>query len=111
MGENAKPAIERLKEEIAALTQRVRRMEIRLLLARAWVSFLEKAYDALLYHGVNYRTMPEYKNSAALDKAMKLPPEEGKVEIVSWLGKLESALAAYIRRKQLKLHVNENHED
>jgi len=74
-------------------------LSIRLSLSLAFARMMEKAFDALLYHGINYRSLPEYQNMTALDDAQKLPLKEGRRIIMEWLARMESSISAAIRRK------------
>lgn len=71
----------------------------RLSMSRAFVQFLLKAYDALLHHGVNYRTLPEWQDSKALDDIDKVPFDRGVEKTIVWMGRLGNALDAAVRRK------------
>jgi hypothetical protein len=97
---------ERLQKEIAEVRKEVEQLGVRLTLAQAWVGFLHFAYDALLHHGVNYRTLKEYANSTELDDAQKLPLTAARDKIILWLGRLQSAIHAATRRKQFKVFDN-----
>ena len=97
---------ERLQRELAEVRKDVEVLGVRLTLAQAWVGFLNFAYDALLHHSVNYRSLPEYKNSKELDDAQKLPVTQARDKIVGWLGRLQSAIHANVRRGQFKVHEN-----
>lgn len=77
-------------------------LSVRLTLALAFAQMLQKAFDALLYHGVNYRDLPEYKNSTALDDAAKLPLKEGRRVMLEWMRRLEVGISAAIRRKAFR---------
>lgn len=98
---------ERLQRELEEVRKEVNTLGVRLTLAQAWVGFLNFAYDALLHHGVNYRTLKEYANSTELDDAQKLPITAARDKIVSWLGRLQSAISATVRRKQFKVHQHD----
>lgn len=97
---------DRLEKELRAVRKDVEELGVRLTLAQAWVGFLNFAYDALLHHGVNYRTLKEYSQSTELDDAQKLPLSKARDKITMWLGKLQSAIHATVRRKQFKVHDN-----
>jgi hypothetical protein len=97
---------ERLQKELAAVRKDVEVMGIRLTLAQAWVGFLSFAYDALLHHGVNYRSLKDYKDSTELDDAQKMPISQARDKIVTWLGRLQSSIHAATRRKQFTVHDN-----
>lgn len=97
---------EKLSQEIAEIRKRLNTLEVRLTLAQAWVSFQNYAYDSLLYHGVNYRDLKEYKDSTELDDAQKLTVTAGRDKIVQWLGRVKSGIRAAVRRKGFTVHDN-----
>lgn len=78
--------------------------EIRLSLSQAFIQLAQQAYDALLYHGVNYRSLPSYTDDNPLDEAAKLPIRQAREKIISWIGKVKSDIQAAIRRKGFKVH-------
>lgn len=92
-----------LQDELVKINKKLTLQGIRLSLAQAWIDFYQTAYDALLYHTVNFRTLPEFKNTEALDAAYKLPPEEGRTKVLVWIAKLSSGVNAAVRRKGFKL--------
>jgi hypothetical protein len=94
---------EKLHRELGEVRKELHVMGVRITLAQAWIGFLHFAYDALLHHGVNYRTLKEYADSKELDDAQKMPVTEGRDKIVTWLGRLQSAINAAVRRKAFKL--------
>lgn len=94
--------IDRLDKEVAKLRKEVSVQGIRLLLAQAWIDLYTFGYDALLHYGVNFRDLPEYKESIP-DEAMKLPVSEARNQIVMWMGRLKSAINAAVRRKGFRL--------
>ncbi|TPJ33659.1 hypothetical protein [Mesorhizobium sp. B2-8-3] len=98
---------DKLQKEIEEVRKEVHVLGVRLTLAQAWVGFLNFAYDALLHHGVNYRSLKEYTNSTELDDAQKLPVSAARDKIVGWLGGLQSAIHAAVRRKQFKVHTHD----
>ena len=78
-------------------------LSVRLTLAQAWVGFLLKAYDALLYHRINYRDLPEIKDTRMLDDATKQKDIRfGQVKIMDYLKRGENAILAKVRRKGIK---------
>jgi hypothetical protein len=81
-------------------------MGIRLTLAQAWAKLLMYAYDALLHHGVNYRQLPEYKDTSALDVALddKTSMEQGRGKVMGYLERLTNGITAAVRRKGMKVH-------
>ncbi|MEW6121278.1 MAG: hypothetical protein AB1698_01595 [Pseudomonadota bacterium] len=84
------------------MTDETQTLSVRLSLALAFARMMEKAFDALLYHGVNYRSLPEYQNMTALDEANALPLKEGRRVVMGWLQRMESGIAAAIRRKSFR---------
>lgn len=76
-----------------------RLMAIRLHLAQAFVGMWRVAYDALLTHGVNFRTIPEYAAQEQLDVAVAKEIDEGYVAILGYIERVESGIKAAVRRK------------
>lgn len=83
----------------------------RLLMAQEFVLLLLHAYDAQLYHGVNYRTLREYKDHRMLDKAATVSFDRGVSLYVDWLRRLSNAITAAVNRKQLRLVRGGEYED
>ena len=96
--------LEKLREEATDLRKRLHSVEIRLTLAQAWVGLLTYAYEALLYHGVNYRTLKEYTEDNTLDEAADMPLSAARNKIIHYLGRLQSAIGAAVRRKGFVVH-------
>lgn len=95
--------VRRLEGEVEDLSQKLTISEVRLTIAQAWGELLDYAYDQLLYHGVNYKTLPEFKDSTVLEDAQDLPITTARSKIVTWVGTLSSAITAAVRRKGMKL--------
>ncbi|MCW2317115.1 hypothetical protein M2322_002669 [Rhodoblastus acidophilus] len=72
---------------------------IRLSLAQAFIDMLLEAYDALLHHGVNYHTLPAYKDQELLDKAATLPINQAHDSFITWMGRVKNDIRAAVRRK------------
>lgn len=97
---------QRLADEVAKLRQDIEVIGIRLTLAQAWVGFLNFAHDTLVAHGINFKTLNEYKDSTVLDEAAKMPLTKARDKITTWIEKLHSGLHAAVRRKGFKVHDN-----
>jgi hypothetical protein len=69
---------------------------------QAFAQMLERAFDALLHHGVNYRDLPEWKDHRLLDEAERLPLTRGQERYIEWIKRLESGIRAAIHRKGMK---------
>ena len=67
---------------------------------------LLKGYHALRSHGVDFMSLREWKDNGVLDAARKLKPIPGSELIINYLCRLENAISAAIRRKQLKTIVD-----
>jgi hypothetical protein len=85
------------------LAQEENILSVRLSLAYRYIQVLGVAYDAHLYHAINYRDLPEYKDTEWLDEGYKLEPLAGRSLILRWLTRLEHGIEAAIRRKQFKV--------
>ncbi|MBO6814573.1 MAG: hypothetical protein JJ891_06920 [Rhizobiaceae bacterium] len=92
-----------LEAELEKIKKRLNTMEIRVSLAQGWVGLLRKAYDALLYHGVNYQTLPEYKDDDTLTEAQDMPISLARNKIINWMSRMESGIEAAVRRKSFRL--------
>lgn len=57
------------------------------------------AYDALLHHGVNFKTLPAFKRQTNLRKGLAEPPLRGLGKYVEWCRRMESEVKATVRRK------------
>jgi hypothetical protein len=77
-------------------------LAIRLSLAQSMAKMWETAYDALLYHGVNFRTLPAYTNTEALDEAQKMKLDVGRSKIMGWIERVISDIHAAVRRKNFR---------
>lgn len=99
---------DKIQREIASLRKEVNAQGIRLTLAQGWINLYVKAYDALLHYGINFKSLREYKEKYP-HGAENLPLTQSRDKFVSWFGRIESAIAAAIRRKAFKVH--ENHEE
>lgn len=79
-------------------------LNIRIRLAQYFQTMLISAFDALLHHGVNYRELPEYKDSELLDQALGngVDVAKGEPMVVKWIERVHSGIKAAIRRKQIR---------
>ena len=80
-------------------------MSARLVMSQSWVKFFMEAYDALLYHGVNYRTTKAYKDEKGLlNRAAdaRYSFEEGYKALLRYHESLIADIKALIRRKGMK---------
>lgn len=79
-------------------------LHIRIRLAQFFQTMLVAAFDALLHHGVNYRELPEYKDSELLDQALGngVDVAKGEPMVVKWIERVNSGIKAAIRRKQFR---------
>lgn len=93
---------ERLSKELAELRKEVNLQGVRLTLAQAWINLYTRGYDALLHYGVNFKDLREYKDEFPND-AMDMPVTQARNVFVTWMGRLESAIHAAVRRKGFKL--------
>lgn len=75
---------------------------VRLRLAQAWADMMTFAYDALLSHGVNFRNLPEYKDTTLLDRAANEEVTLGENNIVEYMRRVKHGITAAIRRKGFK---------
>lgn len=108
MKETSQSSSERKEHEaiIEALQKENREQAVKLNILYAFIDLLRRGYDALLHYGVNYQDLPEYKRDKPLDHMQGKPLGEVQMEAVSWMGRVQSGIAAAIRRKQFKVHDN-----
>lgn len=91
------------------LVKQNRDLSLRLQLSQAWHGVWAKAYVALLHHRVDFRTLPEYHRTDALDAALKQPTiEGGRTLIMQYLERLINAIEAAVRRKTMIRKVVDN---
>lgn len=69
---------------------------------QAFAQMLDRAFDALLHHQVNYRELPEWKDRRLLDEAESLPLTRGQERYIEWIKRVESGIRAAINRKLMK---------
>lgn len=84
------------------LVKENRLLSLRLQLAQAFFGLLEQGYDALLHHGVNFRLLPSYANSPALDEANEMSWEAGRTHVLTWIERVRNDITAAVRRKSFK---------
>lgn len=77
--------------------------EGRLVMLRATQAMWSQGYDALLHHGVNFKNLPEYKDTKLLDGADKLSFKDGMQLILQWIELVSHEITAVIRRKGFRL--------
>ena len=95
-----------MAREVEQLRKATKELGVRLSLAQQWVEFLTFAYDQLLYHRVNYRTVPEYRAATSLiADAHDLPITVAESRIAQFLGAATRGVVAAVRRKDF--HVVE----
>lgn len=92
---------QRLEGELAKVREEVSRQGIRLLLAQGWMDLLNRAYDALLYHGVRFRELKVYKEEfPTADKPEHIHTVRDKW--LQWFDRMDSDIMAAVRRKQMR---------
>lgn len=86
------------------LVQENRVLSVRVRLAQAFMGMWQVAYDALLNHGINYRTLPAYKEVTPLDAALEngVTLEQGEANILKYIERVISDIRAAIRRKAFR---------
>lgn len=70
----------------------------RLQMVTAYAQMVEEGYDALLHHKVNFRSLPEFKDTALLKQAAKLPLSRGRDKYLHWISRMTSAIRAAVKR-------------
>lgn len=78
-------------------------LSTRLRLAHAFQSLVLQGYDALLHHGVNYRELPEHKDTTLLDKGLNHGDlHQGEAHVMEWIKRVGHGIVAKVRRKGIK---------
>lgn len=78
-------------------------LELRLVAAQEFLSFLMAAYAALADRGVNYRKLAAFR-ADPLDDLTGLDGIPLRDRIVGWTGRMRRELDAAVRRASLKVH-------
>lgn len=66
-----------------------------------------KGYTALKSYGVDFQSLPEWKDTTDLDEARRLKPIPGQELTMKYLCRLENAIQAAINRRQnIRLHTD-----
>jgi hypothetical protein len=95
--------MQRLDDEIDYNTADRRDLIARLMGAQMMARFVLRGYTAQVSYGVNFMDLPEWKDMEQLDEAYKLRPHSAQLKVVAWMERLDHALTAAIRRKQMQL--------
>lgn len=93
---------QRFIDEQAKLIAANRILSIRLRLSIAFHTMWIKAFDALLQHQVNVRSLPAYKDSTMLDRALDGDVAAGESSIMEYIKRVENEVTAAVRRKQFR---------
>lgn len=81
-------------------------LRARIMTSQMFAQVLLKGYHALRSYGVDFMALREWKENAILDEARKLKPVPASEKIIHYLCRLENAISAAIRRKQIKTIVD-----
>lgn len=95
-----------MKDEGDLLKESAADLRARIMTSQMFAQVLLKGYSALRSYGVDFMSLREWKENAILDEARKLKPVPGAELIIAYLCRLENAISAAIRRKQLKTIVD-----
>lgn len=95
--------MQRLDDEIDYNTADRADLVARLMGAQMMARFVLRGYTAQVAYGVNFMDLPEWKDMQQLDEAYKLRPYAAQWRVVAWMERLDNALSAAIRRKQMHL--------
>lgn len=75
----------------------------RLMGARLLAQFILKGYAAKVNYDVDFQKLPEWQDVQDLEETYKLRPHAAQWKIAAWIGRLDRALDAAIRRRQFQL--------
>lgn len=84
------------------LVKENRLLNLRLQLMQALFGLYEQGYDALLHHSVNYRTLPSWASSTAVNDANEMGWEAGRTHVLTWIERVRNDITAAVRRKSFK---------
>lgn len=95
------------KQMIAALTRENGDLKTRLHLAQAFGQILNKAYDALLHYGVNFKSLRTWSLWERFSEHHESPvvgDTDKRERLYEWLTRVGRDIDAAVRRKQ---HIKE----
>lgn len=92
-----------MNDELDYVTQERQDLVSRLMGAQALSLFLLRAFDAFVAYGVNFKSLPEWQDQTDLDTARTLKATAAQGLIMTYMARLEHALAAAVRRRQMVL--------
>jgi hypothetical protein len=75
----------------------------RLMGAQMFARFILKGYSAKVSYDVDFMKLPEWQHMEELEETYKLRPYAAQWKIAAWIGRLDRALDAAIRRRQMYL--------
>lgn len=86
------------------LVEENRKLAFHLTAAQAFVNLWKAGFDALVTHGINFKLLPEYLDDHLLDEAIKpgIEPTHARSKVMTYVGRVESAIRAAVRRKQFR---------
>lgn len=77
-------------------------IRVRVSMIQAFAQMLDRAFDALLYHQINYRDLPEWNDTSLLDEAQSVSLVRGHSIYIEWIKRVESGIRAAINRKGMR---------
>lgn len=77
-------------------------LRVRISLAQAFAQMITKGYDALLHYGINFRDLPEYRDSKLIDEGSRLSLLRGQEKYMEWMKRVENGIRAAINRKTFR---------
>lgn len=75
----------------------------RLMGAQMFARFILKGYSARVSYDVDFMKLPEWQDMQGLEETYKLRPYAAQWKVAAWIGRLDRALDAAIRRRQFQL--------
>ncbi len=84
------------------LEQELKQARIKLTLSQAYHGITTLGHTALREHGIDYWTLPEWKDTRLLEAATKAPLAEGQSLYLEWCKRMIHAIHAAIRRKAMR---------
>lgn len=87
------------EDALGQLRKDVEKQGAMITLLQGWLGIYRQGYSALQSYGIDFMSFKVYEKEYP-HAAEKLPLVEGCAKYVKWFGRIESGIAAAIRRKQ-----------
>lgn len=82
--------------------ERLRVNSVRLTLASAYIQMQRKGHFALVHHGINYHSLPEYMDQSRIEDSKDLSLWLAAEGCIEWCRRVEHGIEAAIKRKSFR---------